>query len=151
MAKSSEVITRNMHDTITELLKARQQRYTSLRRTLIDILSREANPLTIQDLQRAAKGVALSSLYRNLTILEECQIVSRVVTAKGWALFELAETFSEHHHHMVCAQCGMVRDIVVPESIERGLDQQLAKLVKIEGFAFERHRLDLIGTCRKCT
>lgn len=129
----------------------RQQRYTPLRRKVVDVLGGAADPLTIQDLQRSAKGVALSSLYRNLTILEECQVVSRVMTSSGAALFELAEGLTEHHHHLVCVQCGIVRDIVVPESIERGLDQQLAKLARKEGFAFEHHRLDVIGKCGKCS
>ena len=117
----------------------------------METLGGASDPLTINDLQRAAKGVALSSLYRNLAILEECAVVSRIMTSNGSAIFELSETHSEHHHHLVCAKCGVVRDIVIPESIEHGLDQQLVKLARKEGFSFQHHQLDVIGLCGKCS
>ena len=141
----------DVHDAVAEQLRARQQRYTALRRKLVETLGGASDPLTINDLQRAAKGVALSSLYRNLAILEECAVVSRIMTSNGSAIFELSETHSEHHHHLVCAKCGVVRDIVVPESIEHGLDQQLVKLARKEGFSFQHHQLDVIGLCGKCS
>ena len=78
-------------------------------------------------------------------------MVSRIMTSNGSAIFELSEELSEHHHHMVCDRCGTVRDIVLPESIESGLDRQLSKIAQKEGFAFRHHQLDVIGLCRKCS
>jgi len=151
VARPSVVIASDVHDAVTEQLRSRQQRYTALRRKLVEALGGAKDPLTINDLQRSAKGVALSSLYRNLTILEECAVVSRIMTSNGSAIFELSESLSEHHHHLVCAHCGLVRDIVVPESIEHGLDKQLVKLARKEGFTFQHHQLDVIGLCGKCS
>jgi Fe2+ or Zn2+ uptake regulation protein len=145
------VVAPDIHDAVAEQLKARQQRYTALRRRLVEALGGAHDPLTINDLQRSAKGVPLSSLYRNLTILEECAVVSRIMTLNGSAIFELSESLSEHHHHLVCARCGLVRDVVVPESIETGLDKQLVKLARKEGFTFQHHQLDVIGLCGKCS
>ena len=133
------------------MLKGRKQRYTALRRQLVDVLGSAPDPLTVGDVQRGVKGLALSSLYRNLVILEECQVVSRIMTSNGSAIFELSEELSEHHHHMVCDRCGTVRDIVLPESIESGLDRQLSKIAQKEGFVFRHHQLDVIGLCRKCS
>lgn len=133
------------------MLKGRKQRYTALRRQLVDVLGSAPDPLTVADVQRSVKGLALSSLYRNLVILEECQVVSRIMTSNGSAIFELSEELSEHHHHMVCDRCGTVRDIVLPESIESGLDRQLSKIAQKEGFVFRHHQLDVIGLCRKCS
>ena len=145
------VVAPDIHDAVAEQLKARQQRYTALRRKLFEALGGAHDPQTINDLQRSAKGVPLSSLYRNLTILEECAVVSRIMTSNGSAIFELSESLSEHHHHLVCARCGLVRDVVVPESIETGLDKQLVKLARKEGFTFQHHQLDVIGLCGKCS
>jgi Fe2+ or Zn2+ uptake regulation protein len=39
---------------------------------------------------------------------------------------------------------------VVPDALEHDLDTTLAKLAKREGFALDRHRLDLIGRCASC-
>ena len=151
MAKAVVTLDSGVHEAVTEQLRSRQQRYTALRRKLVEALGCAKDPLTITDLQRSAKGVALSSLYRNLAILEECAVVSRIMTSNGSAIFELSESLSEHHHHLVCAKCGLVRDIVVPESIEHGLDQQLMKLARKEGFSFRHHQLDVIGLCGKCS
>ena len=145
------VVAPDIHDAVAEQLKARQQRYTALRRRLVEALGGAHDPLTINDLQRSAKGVALRSWYRNLTSLEECAVVSRIMTSAGSAIFELSESLSEHHHHLVCARCGLVRDVVVPESIETGLDKQLVKLARKEGFTFQHHQLDVIGLCGKCS
>ena len=133
------------------MLKGRKQRYTALRRQLVDVLGSAPDPLTVGDVQRSVEGLALSSLYRNLVILEECRVVSRIMTSNGSAIFELSEELSEHHHHMVCDRCGTVRDIVLPESIESGLDRQLSKIAQKEGFVFRHHQLDVIGLCRKCS
>ena len=151
MAPKTSAVVSDVHEAVADQLKSRQQRYTALRRKLVEELGRAGDPLTINDLQRVTRGVALSSLYRNLAILEECAVVSRIKTANGSAIFELSEFLSEHHHHLVCAKCGLVRDIVVPESIEHGLDQQLMKLARKEGFSFRHHQLDVIGLCGKCS
>jgi Fe2+ or Zn2+ uptake regulation protein len=50
----------------------------------------------------------------------------------------------------VCSTCGAVRDVVVPDALERDLDSALTKLAKREGFALDHHRLDLIGRCASC-
>lgn len=133
------------------MLKARKQRYTALRRQLVDVLGSAPDPLTVGEVQRSVKGLALSSLYRNLVILEECRVVSRIMTSNGSAIFELSEVLSEHHHHLVCDRCGTVRDIVLPGSIESGLDRQLSKIAQSEGFMFRHHQLDVIGLCGKCS
>ena len=133
------------------MLKGRKQRYTALRRQLVDVLGSAPDPLTVGEVQSSVKGLALSSLYRNLVILEECRVVSRIMTSNGSAIFELSEELSEHHHHLVCDQCGTVRDIVLPGSIESGLDRQLSKIAQNEGFVFRHHQLDVIGLCGKCS
>ena len=127
-----------------------RQRYTSMRRQLVEILSAAEHPITIPDILRLDPELAQSSVYRNLTVLEQAGVITRVVTHDEWARFELAEDIGGHHHHLICEACGTVRDVVVPESVEAALDESLDRLAAMNGFELRHHRLDLLGVCQEC-
>jgi Fe2+ or Zn2+ uptake regulation protein len=91
-----------------------------------------------------------SSVYRNLAVLEHAGVVHRVITEEGFARFELTEELTEHHHHLICSNCGKVEDVTIPSDVESTMDRTVDRLAKRSGFAEVRHRLDLIGTCRAC-
>jgi Fe2+ or Zn2+ uptake regulation protein len=131
-------------------LRAAGQRYTPARRQIIEALTITRRPVTIADLLHALPDVAQSSLYRNLTTLEQCGVVSRVVSTGDTGRYELSEQLAGHHHHLVCSQCGSMRDVVISESLETLLDDAFDRLAKREGFRLEHHRLDLIGVCATC-
>ena len=63
---------------------------------------------------------------------------------------ELAEDIIGHHHHVVCLMCGRVDDLVIPHKAERTLDALLDQAVDGTGFVASGHRLDILGTCRRC-
>lgn len=127
-----------------------QQRYTPLRRKIVDALIVSGHPLTTQDVRDMTKGLAQSSVYRNLVVLEESGVVVKVVTTGDIGRYELSEDLTGHHHHLICSRCGAVRDIIVPESLELDIDRTLSKLAGSEGFALDHHRLDVIGRCANC-
>ena len=127
-----------------------RQRYTSMRRQLVEILGGAEHPVTIPDILRLHPHLAQSSVYRNLTVLEQAGVITRVVTHDEWARFELAEDLGGHHHHLICEECGTVRDVVVSESVEAALDHSLGELAAVNGFELRHHRLDLIGVCEVC-
>ena len=127
-----------------------RQRYTSMRRQLVEMLSSAEHPITIPDILRLDPELAQSSVYRNLAVLEQAGVITRVVTHDEWARFELAEDIGGHHHHLICEQCGTVLDVVVPETVEATLDESLASLAAINGFELRHHRLDLVGVCTDC-
>jgi Fe2+ or Zn2+ uptake regulation protein len=140
----------DIHGEVAERLRIAGQRYTTKRRTIIDLLAGVGQPMTIVDLLERKSDLPQSSLYRNLMVLEESGVVAKVVTTGDQARFELAEHLTGHHHHLLCSSCGAVRDVVVPDVLENDLDLALSKLAKKEGFTLDRHRLDLIGRCASC-
>jgi Fe2+ or Zn2+ uptake regulation protein len=140
----------DVHSEAAVLLRAAGQRYTPARRQIIEALTITRRPVTIADLLHALPDVAQSSLYRNLTTLEQCGVVSRVVSTGDTGRYELSEQLAGHHHHLVCSQCGSMRDVVISESLETLLDDAFDRLAKREGFRLEHHRLDLIGVCATC-
>jgi len=127
------------------------QRYTANRRLLVEILSGAERPLTMPELLEEGDGLAQSSVYRNLVVLEQAGVVRRIVTGDEFARFELAEDLTgHHHHHLVCSSCGSVEDVTVPEEIEELFDATLGRVAARHGFVVDGHRLDLLGSCREC-
>ena len=95
-------------------------------------------------------GLAQSSAYRNLSVLENAGVVIRVITTDEWARYELSEQIMGHHHHMVCSVCGAVADVRIPDDIEHTLDEALEAVAHRAGFAMVHHRLDVVGVCKSC-
>ena len=141
----------DVHHTADEHLRRAGQRYTSNRRSLVDALSIARGPVTVVELIDSIDGMAQSSAYRNLTVLEDAGVVHRLVTDDDTARFELAEHLTgHHHHHLICASCGAVVDIDVPARIEEDVRSLSAAVAAEHGFRIDHHRLDLVGTCRTC-
>lgn len=126
------------------------QRLTPTRRAIVEALAAADRPLSIPEILSSGAGLAQSSVYRNLAVLERAGAVSRVVTTDEWARFELSEVLTGHHHHLVCSKCGAVDDVRVPDDVEADLDRALDVLARREGFDLLHHRLDLVGVCRQC-
>ena len=140
----------NAHVDAAVLMKQATQRYTAVRRNIVEVMSKSSTPLTIGDLLRKLPKVPQSSLYRNLAVLEQAGVVVRVKTSGDTGRYELSERLAGHHHHLVCSRCGSMKDIVVPTTVEKRLDDSLRALAKSEGYVMQHHRLDVVGVCKKC-
>lgn len=139
------------HDEVAGLLRGGDHRYTSGRRRVVDVLNTAGRPVTIPEILDIDRDLAQSSVYRNLTILEEVGAVTRIVTNDDHARFELAEALTDHHHHhLICTECGSVDDFELPGAAEVDLDRALTRVAKAAGFRVDGHRLDLLGTCTSC-
>jgi Fe2+ or Zn2+ uptake regulation protein len=142
--------TGELHTVVTRRLRHVGQRYTAQRRALVDILATAPAPLTLPQLLERSVGLAQSSAYRNLAVLERAGVTHRIVTSGDHACWELTEDLTEHHHHLICSACGDVSDFTVPSDVERGLDSALSAVATDAGFSALHHRLDLVGLCARC-
>ena len=143
-------VTAEVDDEVAALLRKADQRYTTGRRRLVAVLQTGDGPLTITQILAADRSLAQSSVYRNLTILEEVGAVTRIVTRDDFARYELAEHLTEHHHHLICSNCGDVADFSLDSRAEASLDRALERAAERVGFDVDTHRLDLLGTCADC-
>lgn len=141
----------DIHEEVAGLLDVAGHRYTKGRRRLIDVLDACEAPVTIAQILAADAGLPQSSVYRNLTALEEAGAVSRIVTDDDFARYELAHHLTEHHHHLICSACGDVADFALDARTEATLDRALTKAAEAAGFTAAEHRLDLLGTCAACS
>ncbi len=140
----------DIHAIVDEQLRRTRQRYTLGRRQLVELLIGSTRPMTIPELLDLGATQSQSSLYRNLAILEQCGTVRRIASTDDVARFELTEELSEHHHHLICAACGRMDDVVLPPAIERALGEAAAEARRQRGFDVDSHRVELVGTCSEC-
>jgi Fur family transcriptional regulator, ferric uptake regulator len=139
-----------LHRTVRERLSAREQRYTTGRSRIVDALVAADGPITLPELLAKQPVLAQSSAYRNLSIMEEAGIVRRLVHGAEHAHYELAEDLTEHHHHLICENCGLIRDITLNARLERSLDSAFDGVARAEGFSPRHHAIDIYGHCAAC-
>lgn len=140
----------DLRDTVAARLRTGGQRVTESRRALVDVLARADRPLTIPEIQRHAPALATSSAYRNLSVLAEVGVVHRIVTNRDHARYELADDLTEHHHHLICSQCGSVEDVPASSRLEQSVQSAADEIERRTGFRTQHHRVDLVGRCTRC-
>ena len=135
---------------VLQRLGERDLRFTSGRRAIVDGLRAAEGPVTLPELLELTPGLPQSSAYRNLALMEEAGVVRRLVHDTEHARYELAESLTEHHHHLICESCGLVRDIRFDARLERRLDETCEAVAAAEGFSVQRHTIDVYGRCATC-
>jgi Fe2+ or Zn2+ uptake regulation protein len=139
-----------LHDLVEDRLRRVDQRYTNGRRALVDVLAAADGPVSIGDIADRLPDLPRSSAYRHLVDLQTAGVIRRVAANDEYARFELAEDLTEHHHHLLCTNCGTVSDITPTASFERTIARQLDFLAQAQGFEPHSHRVDVLGLCALC-
>lgn len=147
---SAQEIADDMHGVVERRLRLIDQRYTSGRRAIVDLLVSAGHPVSIGDIAERLPGLPRSSAYRHLTDLHAAGLVRRVTASDEFTRFELAEDLTEHHHHLLCMNCGKVIDVTLPATFEQQAAEAIGRLADAEGFQAHSHRLDVLGLCAAC-
>ncbi|MCX6731101.1 MAG: Fur family transcriptional regulator [Candidatus Roizmanbacteria bacterium] len=131
-------------DAIIKLLKGKGQRLTSQKKEVIQVLQKK--PLTVLQiltLVKSKKGkIDKATVYRILTNFVKLGIVKEINLGAREVHYEL--TNCDHHHHLVCENCGHIEDIQLCE------DELLKEVQKQSQFRVKEHSLEFFGTCIKC-
>ncbi len=150
MTAAGQQMASDLHDVVERRLRRIDQRYTAGRRAIIGLLVSTGHPVSIADIADRLPDLPRSSAYRHLVDLETAGLVRRVTANDEFTRFELAEDLTEHHHHLVCVNCGKVIDVTLPAGFEQDLAATIGKLSDAEGFEAHSHRLDVLGVCAAC-
>jgi Fur family ferric uptake transcriptional regulator len=117
------------------------------RRAVVHALSSHECCLTAQELhdslRESGRKVSVPSIYRVLDLLVEKELVERIDTGPGSARFEARQPSGEHHHHLVCDDCGKV-EAFADEALERAIHEVQQR----EGA--RAHHILLRGACADC-
>jgi Fe2+ or Zn2+ uptake regulation protein len=96
-------------------------------------------------LRRGRKRVGVASVYRALSLLAELGLLQRVAVAGGSARYELVGPDGDHHHHLVCDDCGATASFE-----DEALERAIGRLSRQTAYAVQAHDVTLHGTCPDC-
>jgi Fur family peroxide stress response transcriptional regulator len=86
--------------------------------------------------------LSMGTVYRNLRILEEQGLVSKI---EFGSTFDRFEARTDPHYHFVCETCGAIVDLAMP------VDDELNERVRRQtGYRPQRHRIQFYGVCQDC-
>ena len=71
----------------TSALKQIDSRLTQTRISILSLLKKNSQPMTVVDISKIHPEIAQSSLYRNLILLEEAGLIKRFVTGNQFAYY----------------------------------------------------------------
>ena len=120
------------------------------RERLIDLFSSWDCAFTaqqIEDLLRRSeeRPVGRASIYRALELLSDQQLITRLDLGDGIARYERAEPDGEHHHHLICGECGRLVAFDDP-----GLERAIRRVSERLGMRVSSHDVVLRGACLDC-
>ena len=102
-------------------------------------------PAIHEEVRRRRPGVGLASVYRALQTLTELGLVRRLDLRSGGARYEPAQPSGDHHHHLVCGDCGKV----VAFSDDQ-LELAIHGVSQASAFRIDEHDVVLRGRCTSC-
>jgi Fur family ferric uptake transcriptional regulator len=119
------------------------------RRAVIELLDGQTCALTAVEIEDALRGesrrVSRASVYRILDELERLSLVQRVETGQAMVRYERVCEHEEHHHHLVCDECG----VVMPFS-DKALESAIETLSERVPLKVSEHEIVLHGSCQDC-
>ena len=147
MTSSTE--TTSWAEATSAALRTRGHREGGARRAVVELLGRQQCCLTAQEifdqLRSEGRRVGIASVYRILEQLTRDGFVQRIDIGAGTSRFEPLHADGEHHHHLVCDDCGKV-EAFADDQLERALRRVEGRT----GYSVAGHDVVLRGACTDC-
>lgn len=136
-------------DNLLNILKIDGYRITEQRKAILEVLVLNNNNLiSVEDIHDKSKKIYpktnMSTVYRNLEILKELNVIYAVFAENGTTLYKLICSSEHHHHHIICKNCGKT------EVINFCPLDTFKKLSKDKNFNLTDHKIELYGYCIDC-
>ena len=130
---------------MTAKMPVRQTRQRTAVQDLLDGEDGFRSAQQVHDLLRQrGESVGLTTVYRSLQALAATGGVDLLINDDGETVYR--KCGAEHHHHLVCRQCGRTVEVAGP-AVESWADQVAAQ----HGFTDVSHTLELFGQCQGCS
>jgi Fur family ferric uptake transcriptional regulator len=127
---------------------ARPGRQTRQGQAVLNVVLGSDNFRSAQDihaeLRAAGDTVGLTTVYRHLALLTEEGRLDALQTAEGELVYRRCHS-DQHHHHVVCRQCGRGTEVELPD-LERWAESTAAEL----GYSDVSHTVEIFGVCADC-
>lgn len=139
-----------MRLTEREVIAALRQhgyKLTPQRRAVVRVIVSSQDHLTPANIYRKARqdlpSIGLVTIYRTLEILAELELICELHA--GGICRSYTISTPQHHHHLICSNCGTVIDFT-----GHNLSELERSLSKRSGFRIDDHLLEFVGLCQAC-
>jgi Fe2+ or Zn2+ uptake regulation protein len=123
---------------LSEALRARGQRVTLPRLMVHRFVASAPQHVTADDVHDQLPSLSFGTIYSTLELLEELELVRRVSTLEGAAVYD---SRTDAHDHALCRVCGRMFDLEHQDLPEPALPR---------GFRAERAQVEIVGVCADC-
>ena len=139
-------------DEITERFRAflatRKLRMTGEREELLAAIFHAPRHFEAEDLIRTLKQrdgrVSRATVYRTLSLLEECGILRKSLFGHNRHFFE-SVVGRRHHDHLVCIRCGKIQEFE-----EQKIESLQEEICHQYDFKIVDHVHEIFGVCAPC-
>lgn len=142
-----EKIRKQVKDEFTEYLTLRKHRKTSERYAILDHIYSIKGHFNMDSLYNSmledSFRVSRSTLYNTIELLLECGLVVKHQFGANAAQYERAYG-NENHDHIICVDCGEVRET-------RNNLISDTQLKRIKKFKVSYYSMYIYGVCSKCS
>ncbi len=125
-------------DELTRLLRALGRRVTAQRQCIFGVLDGDVTHPTAETVHALARAqmetISLKTVYQTLNELAALGEIAALDLGTGTTRFD--PNVDRPHHHLVCGQCGKVRDlhgdvsgVAVPAGTDAGFEVSSAEIV----------------------
>lgn len=127
-----------------ELLKDKGLKSTKTRTTILNLLKKDS-PLSAEQIFENLKdsNIKLSSIYRNLAIFLEENIVLKSVGFDNISYYQL--NTDHHKHQIVCTNCN--KTVIIQNCPLHEIEKDIEKNT---GFKIMAHSFEFTGLCEDC-
>jgi Fur family transcriptional regulator, ferric uptake regulator len=136
-------------DTALTRLRQASGRSGGARRVVVELLGEQDCCLSAQEIHDRVRErgdrVGIASVYRTLDGMDALGLVQRIDLGDGVARFEPAHTAGDHHHHLVCDDCGKVEPFE-----DASLESAIDRVADGRGYSVAAHDVVLRGACEDC-
>ena len=143
----NDKIRKKVKNEFTEYLTLRKHRKTSERYAILDQIYSIDGHFDMDSLYRSMLKsgfrVSRSTLYNTMDLLLDCSLVVKHQFGANTAQYERAYG-NENHDHIICVDCGEVRET------ENNLISE-SQLKKIRRFKVSYYSMYIYGVCSKCS
>ena len=135
------------HTELVKTLRSTGHRLTLQRASVLAVIAESSGHITAEEILKRVRvrypHLNKSAVYRTLNLLTRLNQITLTDCGRGRVEYELHR--HPHHHHIVCRNCGQVRE--VKHSAFAFLEKRLHALYS---FRADVDHFAIFGLCRKC-
>lgn len=149
------MIKNKKYSELESILKKSGYRTTQPRRVILEALLGSKGHLMAKEIylkiNKKYPDIGFTTIYRTLDLLVKMKVINKFEFGDGQGRYELAWEFKEHHHHLICSNCGKIIDYndFIDDEVKFFNKIQIF-LSKKYKFSINSHEVYFYGKCHLC-